>query len=127
MTKLLLIAVGGALGAVLRYLVSGWGQGLSPGLFPVGTLIVNVLGCLVFGFVGWIATGPRMVGEELRVFLMVGFLGGFTTFSTYAWETLALARDGQRVGAFANLALSNVLGLAALLVGARVAERMYGV
>ena len=127
MTRLALIAAGGAAGAVLRYLVTGWVHGSTGATFPAGTLVVNVLGCVVFGFVAALATGPTLLGEHHRLVLLVGFLGGFTTFSTYGWETLGLLRDGQRMAALGNVVASNVLGLAAILLGLRLAEKLFDV
>lgn len=124
MRHLVLIAAGGASGAVLRYLVAGWIQGDRAG-FPLGTLAVNALGCLLFGFLVRFVDGAGLLGgEDARVFLLVGFLGGFTTFSTYGWESFALARDGLRGLALANVAASNVLCLGALWLGVRVAEAL---
>jgi fluoride exporter len=125
--KLLLIACGGATGAVLRYLVSGWGQALTGGTFPVGTLVVNVLGCLVIGFAGTVLAGPLIVRDEYRFFVLIGLLGGFTTFSSFGWETFALLSDREWGAALLNVVASNGLGLAALFIGVRLAERWQGV
>ncbi len=127
MAKLLLIAAGGAAGAVLRYLGAGWGQSLTTGPFPLGTLLVNILGCLLIGFLGAAFAGPILVREEYRLALLVGFLGGFTTFSTFGWETFLLLNDGQKWRALLNLLASNVLGVAAVWIGYRMAQRWYGV
>jgi len=125
--KLLLIACGGAAGAVLRYLVSGWGQALTGGIFPVGTLLVNVTGCLVIGFAGTVLAGPLIVRDEYRLFVLIGLLGGFTTFSSFGWETFALIADREWSAALLNVVASNGLGLAALFIGVRLAERWQGV
>ena len=127
MTKLMLIAIGGALGSVLRYGCAGWVQGASGGLFPYGSLAVNISGCLCIGFFGMALGGPVMVREEYRLALIVGLFGGFTTFSTFGWETFALINDGQWLKAGANLVVSNVAGLIAVWLGFRLAERAYGV
>ena len=121
MTRYLLIACGGAAGSVLRYLVAGWGQRLTAGVFPVGTLLVNVTGCLLIGYVGTLLAGPAIVREEYRLALLVGFLGGFTTFSTFGYENWALMSDREWGLAGANVLLSNVLGLAAVWLGNRLA------
>jgi CrcB protein len=120
--KLLLIGCGGAAGAVLRYLVAGWGQALVAGSFPLGTLLVNVSGCLLIGVVGRLLLGETIVPDHYRFAILVGFLGGFTTFSTFGWETMALLNDGQRTAAIANVLLSNVLGLAAVWIGYRLVQ-----
>lgn len=122
--KLLLIGAGGAAGAIARYLLSGW---VTRGTFPLGTLTVNGLGCLLIGFLGAVLTGPWLMREEYRFAITVGFLGGLTTFSTYAFETLSLAGDRQWAHAAVNVLLNNGLGLVAVWFGYRLAERIYGV
>jgi CrcB protein len=127
MHKLLYIAIGGGTGAVLRYLISGWGQrALGNTSFPTGTLLVNLLGSLAIGVLAAFFAAPQAVREEVRLLLLVGLLGGFTTFSTFAFETFSLADDGERGRALANLLLSNALCLVAVWLGYRVAQRFYG-
>lgn len=126
MTKWTLIAVGGALGSVLRYAMQGWVQRAANGSFPAGTLAVNVLGCAALGFLAAALTGPILIREEYRIGLTVGILGGFTTFSTFGLETFNLANDGQWRFAMLNMALSCGLGLAAVWLGYRAAERWFG-
>jgi CrcB protein len=121
MMKFVLIAVGGGVGAVLRYLVAGWGQRLTEGSFPLGTLIVNVIGCLAIGFVATLMTGPAIVREEYRFAILVGLLGGFTTFSTFGYETFALLAERGWLQAGGNVVASNVLGLSAVWIGHRLA------
>ena len=125
--KFLWIAVGGATGALLRYAVGGWGQSLTRGEFPLGTLVVNVLGCFAIGVCAAVLVGPVLVREEFRFAVMIGLLGAFTTFSTFGLETYALASDGQRLLALLNVALSNVVGLVAVWIGFKLAQRWYGV
>jgi CrcB protein len=127
MAKLALIFVFGGLGSVLRYLVSGWYQKLSGGAFPAGTLAVNVLGCLAIGLCGAFFFGPKLVREEYRMAIMVGLLGGFTTFSSFAWETFSLANDGDLARALGNIAASNLLGLAAVGLSYRLGVLLFGV
>jgi CrcB protein len=124
--KWLLIACGGGAGAILRYAMAGWGQRLTSGVFPVGTLMVNTLGCLAIGFLASLFAGPLLIREEYRIAILVGFLGGFTTFSTYGYETFALLGDGEWWSATVNILLSNVLGLLALWIGVRLAEQLQG-
>jgi CrcB protein len=124
--KLLFIALGGGVGAVLRYVVAGWGQRLTDGVFPLGTLVVNVLGCLAIGSLATILSGPLLVREEYRLAILVGLLGGFTTFSTFGYETTLLLGDREWAQALLNLLLANGLGLLAVLVGTRLAERWSG-
>ncbi len=126
MEKVLLIAVGGGVGALLRYLISGWGQMLVSGLFPLGTLIVNSLGCLLIGSLGAYFAGPQLIREEYRIALLVGVLGAFTTFSTFSWETLSLARDGELRLALVNVVLTNTLALVAVWFGYRITEKWFG-
>lgn len=118
MDKLLLVGIGGAVGSVLRFLVSGWVQSASGSVsFPFGTLAVNVTGCFVIGILSYLADVRGVLTPEMRALLMIGVLGGFTTFSTFGNETMALVRDGEMGYAFANIALSLVLGLGAVYVG----------
>jgi CrcB protein len=124
--KLLLIGVGGGIGSVLRYLVAGWGQSLTDSAFPLGTLIVNVSGCLLVGFLGALLTGSVLVREEHRIAILIGVLGGYTTFSTFGRETFLLAGDREYMFALLNLLLSNGLGLTAVWLGHRAAERWFG-
>ena len=88
--KWLLIACGGGAGAVLRNAMASWGQRLVTGVFPLGTLMVNTVGCLAIGFLASLFAGPLLICEEYRLAILVGFLGGFTTFSSYSYETFAL-------------------------------------
>jgi CrcB protein len=127
MFKVMLIAVGGGGGAVLRYVVSAWGQRITAGSFPIGTMIVNVSGCLAIGLIGALLGGPVLVREEYRVAILVGLLGGYTTFSSFGWETFMLLGDGQFARAVANVLLSTLLGLAAVWLGYRLGERWFGV
>jgi len=120
MFKILLIGVGGAGGSILRYLIGDWIQKATGSSFPLGTLTINVTGCLAIGFLGALFAGPLPVREEYRLAVLVGILGGYTTFSSYGRETMALAGDQQWWFAAANLLSSNALGLAAVWVGARL-------
>jgi CrcB protein len=120
---LLLVAGGGAAGSVLRYLVSGFAQRvLVPGAgtlatFPVGTLVVNVTGSLLIGLLAGLAESRAVFGPEVRLLLVTGFLGGYTTFSAFSLETLLLLRAGQTATAFAAVGLQVLLGVAAAWVG----------
>ncbi len=102
----------------MRFTVGGWAQRLSPGAgFPIGTATVNVLGCLLIGILGGLADYRQMLDPAQRAFLMVGMLGGFTTFSTFAFETLGLAQDGALLKAFVNVFGQLLLGLVAAYAG----------
>lgn len=122
----LLIAAGGAAGSLLRYAISGWAQRLADGSFPIGTLSVNVAGCLLIGLLNAVFAGPYLIREEYRIAVTIGLLGGFTTFSTFGWETFALANDGQGTRAILNLLLSVTLGFSATWIGYRAALRWFG-
>jgi fluoride exporter len=128
MLKWSLIAVGGGFGSMLRYAMQGFAkQVFADSVFPVGTVCVNVLGCLLIGLLAGYFSGPQLVREEYRIGLTVGVLGGFTTFSTYGLETFNLANGGEFRLAALNIVLSNVIGLLAVVIGYRLAERFVGV
>ncbi len=112
--NLLLIAIGGAVGSVARYLLSTLVLRMSGTLFPLGTFIVNLVGCVVFGAIVGAAQHRFALTPEARAFLLVGVLGGFTTFSSYAFESVALLRDGQFFAAAVNIVGQVVAGLAGL-------------
>lgn len=114
----LLVGVGGFVGSVGRYLVGGWVHRALPlAVFPVGTLVVNVAGCLAIGLLAGLVEARQLFGPDLRVFLLIGVLGGFTTFSSFAYESLALARDAEMGRALLNVAAQVVLGLVAAWLG----------
>ncbi len=131
MSKLMLIAVGGGIGAVLRYLLTdGIHRLMSVATLPplpAGTLVVNVLGSVVLGFLAFTLPAVSPLSPAARMAILVGGLGAFTTFSTYAYETVMLLNDGEWAIATLNFFLNNGLALAAAWGGYRLAERMYGV
>ena len=115
----ILIAIGGALGSVARFALSGVAASQLGSTFPWGTLIVNVIGSFVIGFFSSF-TGPDgrwTVGEGGRLFFMTGVLGGFTTFSSFSLQTLTLARDGEWLRAGGNVAGSVIICLVAVWLG----------
>lgn len=115
--KLLLIAAAGGLGTLARYGLTGVVQNLAGRSFPWGTVVVNVLGCFVFGVL-WSSMEDRLaISPQSRQIVLVGFMGAFTTFSTFVFETGQLARDAQWLFAAGNLGLQNGLGLVALFAG----------
>ena len=123
MMVVLLVGSGGFLGSVLRYLVGQWVLGLSGNSsFPYGTLVVNVLGCLAIGILNGVAETRGVFNAEIRGFLFIGLLGGFTTFSSFSYETLTLARDGQVLPAFLNVVLQMALCLGAVWAGYRLSH-----
>ena len=111
-TTFLTVAIGGGIGAVLRYLVANTGQSLTISDFPLGTLIVNIVGCALIGFVTALLIGPLSQHRELlRLLLVVGILGGFTTFSTFALDSIELFEDGRIRQAISYVVLSNAIGI----------------
>ena len=116
MTKLLLVFIGGGLGAVSRFLVTTALAG-KLGNFPLGTLAANFFGSLLMGLLVGLLAGRF---ESVRLFVAVGFLGGFTTFSSFSAETLALIQGGQIFSAAVNIIVSVVAGLAACAVGLKI-------
>jgi len=115
--NLLAVAAGGALGSSLRYVLGIVSlHVLGPG-FPWGTLLINVIGSFAIGLVGEFAIGPHALGSAMRVFLMIGVLGGFTTFSAFSLESLSLVVTRAPIIPFAYVAGSVVLGIAFCYVG----------
>lgn len=118
MYKLFLIGMGGFIGALLRYGVSGlvqtWSKSIS---FPYGTLAVNLLGCFVIGFLSQLVETRSVFSPEARSFALVGLVGAFTTYSTFGNETVNLVMDGENLLAVANVGLHLLLGLVAVWVG----------
>ena len=110
MLKIIYIASGGAIGAVVRYGMSGWVQNISQSGFPLGTLFVNTLGSLLIGLF-WGLTELTPISPAIRLFFTIGFLGSFTTFSTYSVETLSLLRDKETMLGLMNIGLNNLLAL----------------
>lgn len=113
------IALGSALGGMARYWCSGFFAGLFGETFPWGTIIVNVAGSFIIGFFATL-TGPDgrlFVSSSTRQFVMVGVCGGYTTFSSFSLQTLTLIRDGEWLPAGANIGLSVVLCLMAVILG----------
>ncbi|HZQ06380.1 MAG TPA: fluoride efflux transporter CrcB [Anaerolineae bacterium] len=118
MGRIVLVGLGGAVGSILRYLVSGYVQDASGSIgFPFGTLAVNVIGCLVIGILTQLAEARGILTPEARALLVVGVMGGFTTFSTFGNETVALLRDGENILALVNIGASLVLGFGAVYIG----------
>lgn len=124
--RLSLIGAGGFAGAVLRFLVSSWVQTRSGAIvYPFGTLSVNLIGCLLIGFLSALAENRSMFSAETRSFLVVGVLGGFTTFSTFGNETLNLLRAGRLELALLNVGAQTVLGVVLVWLG-RMLSRLWG-
>jgi CrcB protein len=118
------VAAGGAIGCCLRYGMTQLIQTAYGRSFPLATLIVNVAGCFLMGFLFFYTLERAAISPALRAAILAGGLGGFTTFSTFALEGLLLMEDGERMNAFLYLALSLILGLAAAYFGALIARKL---
>jgi CrcB protein len=110
MVKLLFLMTGGALGTLARYLASGLAHRMTDSLFPVGTLLVNAAGSLLIG-IAWALWEQSSVPSYIRTFLLIGFFGGFTTFSSFSLETMNLVRENELKLAFLNILVNNFLGI----------------
>ena len=118
MERVWLIGLGGFLGTVLRYTAGVWiGRMKGGSTFPLETLLINVLGCLVLGGLAGVAESRGVFSAATRAFLFIGLLGGFTTFSAYGYETFQLLRQGQWQGAALSTALQVVLGIGGVWAG----------
>ncbi|HEC83657.1 MAG: fluoride efflux transporter CrcB [Candidatus Parabeggiatoa sp. nov. 2] len=123
MTRLLAIAAGGAIGALLRFWVSTSMYALLGREFPYGTLVVNVLGCLLMGFL-YVFMLERFASVEWRAALLIGLLGAFTTFSTFSLETLNLLQGGEQIKALLNIFVSVLVCLLATWLGMQLARQL---
>lgn len=118
------VGAGGFIGAICRSLLSGFVQRNTVlATFPYGTLAVNMLGCLLIGITVGAIDSRQMLNPELRSFVLVGVLGGFTTYSTFGLETFALLRDADFLRAAGNVAIHIVLGLALVWIGYSLASK----
>jgi len=116
--QILFIGFGGFLGAIMRYAVTHWTRGLSTASgFPYGTLTVNLLGCLLIGALSVVADTHNLLSPGARAFLMIGFLGAFTTFSTFGLESHDLFHSSGSIKAALNIGLHVVLGLICVIIG----------
>ena len=118
------VAVGSAIGGVSRYLLSLAIQERSGAAFPIGTLVVNISGSLLLGFLLRFALETPAITPQIRALLTTGFCGGYTTFSTFAWESVRLAEDGQYGRAATYVGLSVGVSLAGVLIGMRLARAL---
>lgn len=118
LTYAAMVGSGGFLGALARYVISGLVQREFPlATFPYGTLVVNLVGCFAIGVLAGISESRQFFGPDARLFVFVGVLGGFTTFSTLGYETIVLMRDADLFPAFANIGLHVIAGLALVWLG----------
>lgn len=127
MQRILIVGLGGFIGTIGRYGLGTLVARLKgAALFPLETLAVNVVGCLAIGVLAEVVAARSWVSTDLRAFLFIGVLGGFTTFSTFGFETFALVRDGQVANAALSIALQIVLGIGAVWAGVTVARAAWG-
>jgi CrcB protein len=123
---LVTIALAGGLGALARYSLTGFTHRLTAWDFPVGTLLVNVVGCFVFGFLTPLLAERAHIPEAWRMGVIIGFLGSFTTFSTFGFDTIDLAQNGDWGKAALNVFASLLLGCCGVLAGLWLAGRVEG-
>ena len=124
LTLLLAVGTGGFVGAILRFLISGWVQKAAPTLFPVGTLTVNVLGSFVIGFMALYF--ENVVAPHQKALVITGTLGALTTFSTFSLETVTMLQGGLWGRAAANVALNALLCVTATVAGMVLFRKLYG-
>ena len=118
MDKIILVGAGGFVGSILRYIVSGYIQQITKSaLFPYGTLAVNLTGCFMIGFLSQLAEARGVFTPESRALVFIGFLGGFTTFSTFGNESVNMFRDGETLFALVNAGFHIVFGFGAVWLG----------
>jgi len=118
MIRIFSVGLGGFLGAVLRYVISGQVQAWSKSIdFPYGTLAVNILGCLMIGLLSYVSESRGLFSAEMRLFLFIGILGSFTTYSTFSNEAMTLLGDGKHLVALTYIGAHLFLGLGAVWLG----------
>ena len=122
MTKLFIIGIGGFIGSVSRYLVSGLAQSISKSIsFPYGTFVVNIIGCFIIGLLSHLSDARGLFSDSSRAFVFIGILGGFTTFSAFSNETFNLLHDGETSSAMLNIIGQVVIGLGSVWFGRAIA------
>jgi len=122
MLRLFILGIAGAAGTISRYLLGGWIHQLLGAGFPYGTLIVNIGGCLAVGFLGTLAEERLLFSPQIRTALLIGFLGAFTTFSSFAYETWSLFKDGEMMMSGLNILGSVITCFVGLLIGVFLAR-----
>jgi fluoride exporter len=121
--RVLLIAIFGAIGTLVRYGLQGVVQVRTGGVFPYGTLLINLTGCFLLGLLGQFTMNRMVISPDWRVAMTVGFFGGYTTFSSFGWETAKMLEDGEWLRATAYVAASVIAGLFLSVAGIRLANR----
>jgi CrcB protein len=122
--RILLIALMGAVGTLTRYGLQGVVQYRAGSEFPYGTLVVNLSGCLLLGFLGQLTLNRMVISPEWRIAMTIGFFGGYTTFSTFGWETAKMLQDGEWMHATVYITASVLAGLLLTLAGIHAANRI---
>jgi CrcB protein len=118
LSTLLWVGLGGFVGSVCRFLLGGAvHQVLQNSTFPYGTMVVNLVGCFAIGVGGGLVEMRQLFTPEARMFLLVGLLGGFTTFSTFGYESVTLAREGEMLASLANIVIQVVAGVLLVWLG----------
>lgn len=117
MSTLLIVGVGGFFGAIARYLLGGWINDLTRSAFPLGTFVINISGAFILGFFMTLTTERFALNPNLRPLIAIGFLGAYTTFSTFSYETVRLIEDGSFGLALANAGVSLLVGVVAIYAG----------
>ncbi len=115
--SLITVGLGGFVGSIIRFLVSKYIQNYFNLVFPLGTFVVNILGCFLIGLLFGLSFKTNLINDEVRLFLTVGFCGGFTTFSSFAHENLVLLREGHILQLSLYIGLSVLLGIFAVYLG----------
>ena len=124
MKSIFLIGIGGFIGSIMRYLIYIWTQSLFKELsFPLGTLIVNISGCLLLGLLNGWAENHQFFTLQIRLFMFVGLLGSYTTFSTFSYQTIEMIQNGHSYQALLNVAIQVIVGLFAAFIGFQIAYR----
>jgi fluoride exporter len=121
--RVILIAIFGAIGTLTRYGLQGVVQIRMGGAFPYGTLLINLTGCFLLGLLGQITLNRMIISPDWRVAMTVGFFGGYTTFSSFGWETAKMLEDGEWLRATTYVSASVVVGLFLSIAGIRLANR----
>jgi fluoride exporter len=122
--RIILLIVFGAAGTLARYGLDGWIQYRVGSVFPVGTLTINVLGCLALGVIGQFSLNHITVSPDLRIGLTIGLMGGFTTFSTFGWDTVRMLEEGEWTKASLYVGASVFGGLVAIMLGMRAGDAL---
>lgn len=122
--RLTLIAIFGAVGTLARYGLQGLVQVRTGGTFPYGTLLINLTGCFLLGLIGQFTLNRLVISADWRLAIAVGFFGGYTTFSSFGWETAKMLEDGEWMRAVSYVAASVVAGIVLSFAGIRLANRL---